>query len=69
MEEINSAVSGQGGGGGKGGGGTPSTEADNLDSKATIKILEALSEGVIDGFATARAEGYSPGTTNYNNER
>lgn len=67
MEETNLSISGQGGGGGKGGGGTPSTEPDNLDSKATIKILEALSEGVIDGFATARAEGYSPGTENYNN--
>tara|TARA_R100001443_G_scaffold26093_1_gene39260 strand:- start:4261 stop:10353 length:6093 start_codon:yes stop_codon:yes gene_type:complete len=65
MEETNLSISGQGGGG-KGGGGTPSTEKDSLDSKAHIKILEALSEGEIEGFATARDELHSPGTAAYN---
>ena len=42
------------GGGGKGGGGsrTPINEEDNLNSVATGKILDVLSEGEIAGFAT-----------------
>ena len=46
-------VSGAGGGGKGGGGGrTPVNEEDNLNSVATAKILDVLSEGEIAGFAT-----------------
>ena len=55
-------------GGSKGGkgGGNPSTAKDNLDSIAKIKILDALGEGDIDGFATARSIGLSQSDTLYN---
>ena len=52
--------------GGKGGGGGGSTAKDNLDSIATIKILDALGEGDIDGFATPRSLGLSQTDANYN---
>ena len=38
-----------------GGGGNPTTAKDNLDSIAKVKILDALGEGDIDGFATPRS--------------
>ena len=40
-------ISGAGGGGGKGGSGgkTPENAEDNLNSKATAKILDVISEG------------------------
>jgi predicted phage tail protein len=48
------SIFGAGGGGGKGGGGgRKATEAkDNLDSTSYAKIIELLSEGEIEGFAT-----------------
>ena len=57
-----------GGGGSKGGGGgnTPTTAEDSLDSTAKVNILDAISEGEIEGFDTARDEGHTQGTTNYN---
>lgn len=58
-------ISGSGGGGGKGGG-NPTTAKDNLDSIAKIKILDALGEGDIDGFATPRSIGLSQSDANYN---
>ena len=51
--------------GGKGGG-NPTTAKDNLDSIAKIKILDALGEGDIDGFATPRSIGLSQSDTLYN---
>ena len=58
---------GGGGGGSKGGGGkTPTTAKDNLDSIAKIKILDALGEGDIDGFATPRSLGMAQSAVNYN---
>ena len=67
MEENNlDQISGSGGGGGKGGGGGSSTAKDNLDSIAKIKILDALGEGDIDGFATPRSIGLSESDANYN---
>ena len=60
-----------GGGGGKGkggGGGGGSSEAkDNLDSTSYAKIIELLSEGEIEGFATPSQLGLTQGTTEYNN--
>ena len=51
--------------GGKGGG-SPSTADDNLDSLATAKILDAICEGRIEGFPSARDEGIGFGAANYN---
>lgn len=48
------------------GGGSPSTADDNLDSLATAKILDAICEGRIEGFPSARDEGVAFGATNYN---
>jgi len=61
-------ISGSGGGGGGkgGGGGGSSTAKDNLDSIAKVKILDALGEGDIDGFATPRSIGLSQSDANYN---
>ena len=61
-----------GGGGGKGGkggsGGRKATEAkDNLDSTSYAKIIELLSEGEIEGFATPSKLGLTKGTTAYSN--
>tara|TARA_R100000781_G_scaffold464_2_gene765 strand:- start:5022 stop:10850 length:5829 start_codon:yes stop_codon:yes gene_type:complete len=50
----------------KGKGGSPSTADDNLDSLATAKILDAICEGQIEGFPSARDEGVAFGATNYN---
>jgi predicted phage tail protein len=57
-------------GGGKGGssGGRKATEAkDNLDSTSYAKIIELLSEGEIEGFATPSKLGLTKGTTAYTN--
>jgi predicted phage tail protein len=64
------SIYGAGGGGkGKGGGAfRKSTEAkDNLDSTAYAKIVEILSEGEIEGFATPSRLGLTVGTTQYMN--
>jgi predicted phage tail protein len=60
---------GAGGGKGKAGGAfRKSTEAkDNLDSTAYAKIVEILSEGEIEGFATPSRLALTPGTTQYMN--
>jgi predicted phage tail protein len=63
------SIFGAGGGGGKsGGGGRKATEAkDNLDSTSYAKIIELLSEGEIEGFATPSRLGLTQGTTEYTN--
>ena len=60
-------ISGAGGGGGKGGGGgrTPQNAEDNLNSKATAKILDVISEGEIAGFVSPLEDGYAFGSSNY----
>ena len=60
---------GSGGGKGKGGGGgrTASEAKDNLDSTAYAKIIELLSEGEIEGFATPSRLGLTQGTDAYMN--
>ena len=58
------------GGGGKGGGGSrngPSTAKDNLDSTSYANIIELLSEGEIEGFATPSKLGLTRYTAEYNN--
>lgn len=51
-----------------GGGGRKATEAkDNLDSTSYAKIIELLSEGEIEGFATPSKLGLTKGTTAYTN--
>ncbi len=54
------------GAGNKGGGREPQNDEDNLNSKATAKILEVISEGEIAGFATPLETGYPQGTSRYN---
>lgn len=60
-----------GGGGGKGkgggGGGGGSEAKDNLDSTSYAKIIELLSEGEIEGFATPSKLGLTQGTVAYDN--
>jgi predicted phage tail protein len=63
-------IYGGGGGGGKGGGGSrsgPSTAKDNLDSTSYANIIELLSEGEIEGFATPSKLGLTRNTAEYNN--
>lgn len=58
-----------GGGGGKGGGSVRAAKEakDNLDSTSYAKIVEILSEGEIEGFATPSRLGLTQGTTEYTN--
>lgn len=58
-------IKGGGGGGGKGGGGTAKVTGDNLDSVSVVKILDALGEGDIDGFATPRSKALTTADDNY----
>ena len=63
-------IIGAGGGGGKGGGGsarTPTEAKDNLESTAYALVVDLLSEGEIEGFATPSKAGLTRGTTEYNN--
>jgi predicted phage tail protein len=62
------SIFGAGGGGKSGAGGRKATEAkDNLDSTSYVKIIELLSEGEIEGFATPSKLGLTKGTTAYTN--
>ena len=62
------SIFGAGGMGKGGGGGRKATEAkDNLDSTSYAKIIELLSEGEIEGFATPSKLGLTQGTTAYTN--
>jgi predicted phage tail protein len=62
------SIFGAGGGGKSGAGGRKATEAkDNLDSTSYAKIIELLSEGEIEGFATPSRLGLTQGTTAYTN--
>ena len=53
------------GAGSKGSSRTPQNEADNLNSKATAKILDVISEGEIAGFASPLEDGHAVGSANY----
>tara|TARA_R100000231_G_scaffold10742_2_gene13011 strand:+ start:2618 stop:6025 length:3408 start_codon:yes stop_codon:yes gene_type:complete len=58
---------------GSGGGGSPppppapSVATDNLNSRQFATLQDLISEGEIEGFATASKEGLTKGTTAYNN--
>ena len=45
----------------------PTIAKDNLNSKEFATVLDLLSEGEIEGFATASKENRTKGTTNYLN--
>ena len=67
MIEDNKFIAGSGGGG-KGGGNDPPTIAeDNLHSKQFATLLDLISEGEIEGFASASKEGRTKGTVAYKN--
>jgi predicted phage tail protein len=62
------SIFGAGGGGKSGAAGRKAKEAkDNLDSTSYAKIIELLSEGEIEGFATPSRLGLTQGTTAYTN--
>ena len=50
---------------GKGSRRTPENAEDNLNSKATAKILDVISEGEIAGFASPLEKGFAFGSSNY----
>jgi predicted phage tail protein len=62
------SIFGAGGGGKSGAAGRKAKEAkDNLDSTSYAKIIELLSEGEIEGFATPSKLGLTKGTDAYTN--
>ena len=68
MSIFGAGGSGGGFGKGGGGGGRKATESkDNLDSTSYAKIIELLSEGEIEGFATPSKLGLTKGTAAYTN--
>ena len=75
MTDAPKKIIGSGGGGGGGGGGSsspppppqPTRTPDTLHSRQFATFLDLISEGEIEGFATASREGHSKGSTAYNN--
>ena len=72
MIEEKYPIKGSGGGGGGGSNPAPSPpqptrEPDTLHSRQFATFLDLVSEGEIEGFATASKEGRTKGTTAYNN--
>ena len=74
MIEEKYPIKGSGGGGGGGGRSNPpppppqpTREPDSLHSRQFATFLDLVSEGEIEGFATASKEGRTKGTTAYNN--
>ena len=67
MIEDNKFIAGSGGGGKGGGGDPPSIAEDNLHSKQFATLLDLISEGEIEGFASASKEGRTKGTVAYKN--
>ena len=57
----------KGSGGGGGSGAKPIRDPDNLNSRQFATIQDLLSEGEIEGFASASKAGLTKGTTAYNN--
>jgi len=50
-----------------GGSKKPKITPDNLNSRQQLKVLDLISEGEIEGFASPSKEGLTQGTTAYNN--
>ena len=69
MIDKNKQIIGSGGGGSKGGNQSepPSIAKDNLHSKQFATLIDLISEGEIEGFASASKEGRTKGTTAYLN--
>ena len=72
MTEEKYPIKGSGGGGGGGSNPPPAPpqptrEPDTLHSRQYATFLDLVSEGEIEGFATASKEGRTKGTTAYNN--
>ena len=69
MIDKNKQIIGSRGGGSKGGNQSepPSIAKDNLHSKQFATLIDLVSEGEIEGFATASKEGRTKGTTAYLN--
>ena len=73
MTDETKLIKGAGGGGGGGGGGgtrqppPPYRAPDTLHSRSFATIQDLISEGEIEGFATASKAGLSKGSTDYNN--
>jgi len=75
MTDAPKKIIGSGGGGGGGGGGgsspppppQPTRTPDTLHSRQFATFLDLISEGEIEGFATASREGHAKGSTAYNN--
>ena len=65
MKNIPDKIIGSGGGGGRQP--DPTIDDDTLNSRQFGTFLELISEGEIEGFATASKEGRTRGTTAYNN--
>ncbi len=65
MKNIPDKIIGAGGGGGRQP--DPTIDDDTLNSRQFGTFLELISEGEIEGFATASKEGRTRGTTAYNN--
>lgn len=70
MIEDELIVGAGGGGGAKGGGGSggsPKEARDNLESTAFAQVVDLISEGEIEGFATPSRANITRGTTEYSN--
>ena len=73
MTDETKLIKGAGGGGGGGGGGgtrqppPPYRAPDTLHSRSFATVQDLISEGEIEGFATASKAGLSKGSTDYNN--
>ena len=69
MIDKNKQIIGSRGGGSKGGNQSepPSIAKDNLHSKQFATLIDLISEGEIEGFASASKEGRTKGTTAYLN--
>ena len=67
MIEDNKFIAGSGGGSKGGSGDPPTITPDNLHSKQFATLLDLISEGEIEGFASPSKEGRTKGTTAYLN--
>ena len=67
MTDAPKNIIGSGGGGGNSSPPKPTREPDTLHSRQYATFLDLISEGEIEGFATASKEGRTKGTTAYNN--
>ena len=67
MTENTKIIRGSGGGGGNESPPPPYRAPDSLHSRSFATIQDLISEGEIEGFATASKEGLTKGTTAYNN--